>query len=121
MTSQLIRLAALGFFALLLAGCGDKTTQSTPAPAPGGDVPLDKVGVQRGKLSTDDRKLVEAQEWCVISNERLGTMGPPIKLDIKGQPVFICCAGCKDKAERDPDQTLATLEELKAKKAGKAN
>jgi hypothetical protein len=37
------------------------------------------------------------------------------KLDIKGRPVFICCKGCRKKAEADPDRTLAKVEELKAK------
>ena len=38
-----------------------------------------------------------------------------MKLDIKGQPVFVCCKGCKRKAEADPDKTLAKAGELKAK------
>jgi hypothetical protein len=79
-----------------------------------------EIAAERAKLSPDDRALVEAQEWCVVmTDERLGSMGPPIKLTIKGQPVFICCRGCRRKAEANPDQTLAKLEELKAKKSGK--
>jgi hypothetical protein len=79
----------------------------------------DEVTTERAKLSPEDRALVEAQEWCVVStDERLGSMGPPIKLLIKEQPVFICCKGCKRKAEADPDHTLAKVKELKAKKAG---
>jgi hypothetical protein len=76
-----------------------------------------EIAAERAKLSAEDRALVDAQEWCVISDdERIGSMGPPIKLIIKGQPVFICCKGCRKKAEADPDKTLAKLEELKAKK-----
>lgn len=78
----------------------------------------DEVAEERAKLSPDDRKLVEAQEWCVVSDdERLGSMGAPIKLMIKETPVFVCCKGCKKKAESDPDKTLAKLAELKVKKA----
>ncbi len=78
----------------------------------------DDVAAERAKLSPADRALVAAQEWCVISTDgRLGSMGPPIKLDIKGRPVFVCCKGCKKEAEADPDKTLATLAELKAKAA----
>ena len=43
----------------------------------------------------------------------LGAMGPPVKLMIKDQPVFLCCKHCKKKAEADPDATLAKAEELK--------
>jgi hypothetical protein len=77
----------------------------------------DAVKAEREKLSPEDRKLVDAQEWCVISNgNRLGVMGAPIKVMVKDQPVFLCCAGCKDAALKDADKTLAKLEELKAKK-----
>lgn len=42
-------------------------------------------------------------------------MGPPLKLDIQGQPVFVCRKGCQRKAESDPEKTLARVAELKAK------
>lgn len=94
--------------AIFLTGCGGK-----------GDVPSNEVEVaaERAKLDPADRAQVEAQEWCAVSTEgRLGSMGPPYKLDIKGQPVFLCCKGCRRKAEADPDKTLAAVAELKAKK-----
>ena len=79
-----------------------------------------EVAAERAKLSPEDRKLVDAQDWCVISNDsRLGEMGAPIKLTIKGQPVFLCCKGCQKKAESDPDATLAKVADLKAKAAKK--
>jgi hypothetical protein len=78
----------------------------------------DEVAAERAKLSPEDRALVEAQEWCVVSpEERLGSMGPPLKLDIKGQPVFVCCKGCKRKAESEPEKTLQTAAEFRAKRA----
>ena len=95
-------------------GCG---TSEPPKPKAITQKPADEVATVRGKLSPEDRALVEAQEWCVVStDERLGSMGPPIKLDIKGQSVFVCCSGCKKKAEANTDKTLAKVEELKAKK-----
>jgi hypothetical protein len=108
--------AATALFAAgLLAGCG--ADQEKPrAAVPASQTSSDDVSAERAKLSPEDSTLVEAQEWCVInSDERLGSMGPPLKLDIKGQPVFVCCKGCKKKAEADPDKTLAKVEELKAK------
>lgn len=107
--------------AAALVGC-KPTAGPTTAPEPTQPgIPLaDAVTAERAKLSPQDRALVEAQEWCVISNEeRLGGMGAPIKLDIKGQAVFICCKGCKNKAEREPEKTLAKLEELKTKAKAK--
>jgi hypothetical protein len=127
-TRTLARLAAAMGLALGLAGCAQKSADTAPAPAPtptpavqppgGGQPPADEVTAERAKLSPEDRALVDAQEWCVISkDERLGSMGPPLKLTVKGQPVFVCCKGCKKGAEANPDKTLAALAELKAKAA----
>jgi hypothetical protein len=74
------------------------------------------------KLSDEDRKLAEAQKWCAIENDdRLGSMGVPVKVMIKDQPVFLCCKGCVDKAKADPDKTLSTVKDLKAKAAKPAD
>jgi hypothetical protein len=98
---------------LFLSGCDSgppRPTLSRQAAA------IEKIKIERAQLSVEDRALVDAQEWCVISDDqRLGSMGAPIKLNIKGQPVFICCKACRTKAENDPDATLAKLEELKTK------
>jgi hypothetical protein len=112
---------SLGAAVVVLAlGCG----KSQDAPSPGAAAPTsapavkDEVVAERAKLSPEDRALVDAQEWCVVSpEERLGSMGPPLKLDIKGQPVFVCCKGCKRKAESEPEKTLQTAAELRAKRA----
>lgn len=61
------------------------------------------------KLPADDRALAEKQKICPVSGEPLGAMGAPIKVDVKGQPVFICCAGCKEDLLAKPDEYLAKL------------
>ncbi len=40
-------------------------------------------------------------------------MGAPIKLELDGKPVFLCCKGCVAKAEANPAATLAKVEELR--------
>lgn len=74
----------------------------------------------RAMLSPEDRKLVDAQEWCpVMTDNRLGVMGVPFRLMVKDHPVFLCCKGCQRKALADPEKTLAKVEEFKKKaKAG---
>jgi hypothetical protein len=42
-------------------------------------------------------------------------MGVPVKVMLKGQPVFLCCKGCKEDALANPDEMLAKVEKLKAK------
>ena len=73
------------------------------------------VTIAMGKLSPEDRKEAEAQKFCaVMSSNLLGSMGAPLKVKIKGEPVFLCCSGCKSKALKNPDQTLATVAKMKA-------
>jgi len=70
------------------------------------------------KLPPDDRKAAEAQRWCALSPDaRLGSMGMPGKTVIKGHPVFVCCDGCIKPLLKEPDKTLAAVEELKRKAA----
>jgi hypothetical protein len=65
------------------------------------------------KLKPEDRKSAEAQKFCaVMTKNRLGTMGAPIKAMIKDKPVFLCCKACQAKATANPDKTLATAADL---------
>jgi uncharacterized protein (TIGR03000 family) len=70
------------------------------------------------KLSPEDRKLAEAQKLCAVQEQiRLGAVGKPVKVTIKGQPVFLCCEACLTRALDNPDQTLEQVKKSKAKKA----
>jgi hypothetical protein len=98
---------ALAVALLGMGGCTEKTAPATKA---------DKIKAAMEKLDPEDRKLAEAQEWCAVEEEnKLGAMGKPVKVTVKGQPVFLCCAMCKERALADADKTLAKVEELKAK------
>jgi len=66
-------------------------------------------------LSDEDRALAKSQKFCaVMTDSPLGSMGKPIKIDVNGQPVFLCCKGCKTRAMNDPEATLAAVSKLKA-------
>ncbi len=72
------------------------------------------------KLSPEDRKLAEAQRFCPIQeNNRLGVMGVPGKVMIKGEAVFLCCQPCARKALNNPEETLAKVKALRAKNGEK--
>jgi hypothetical protein len=109
---------------LLLAGCGQGPVASGTKTAPPTTPTTSPVNAEeeayikeaRAELSPDDRRLVEAQEFCpLMPDNRLGVMGKPIKVMVEDQPVFVCCKGCIRKAQKDPDKTLAKVEEFKAK------
>lgn len=75
-----------------------------------------RIEANLAKLNDQDRQLAEWQRECVIlANSRLGSMGPPRKLMIEGQPVFICCSGCEKAVLAKPDVALKRLAELKRK------
>ncbi|HKA07414.1 MAG TPA: hypothetical protein VKD71_09170 [Gemmataceae bacterium] len=101
---------------LLAAGCNDS---QSPQPVAGGTKTSGsdaKIQAALAKLSPEDRALAEEQKYCPNEPDtRLGSMNTPVKVMVKGQPVFVCCAGCTDEVLKDPDKTLKTVEELKAK------
>jgi membrane fusion protein, copper/silver efflux system len=73
-----------------------------------------KVEAVLARLSDEDRKIVLAQKFCpILKDSRLGAMGPPVKLTIDGQTVFVCCDACKDGAVGNPADTLAKVAKLK--------
>jgi Cu(I)/Ag(I) efflux system membrane fusion protein len=76
----------------------------------------DRIRTGLSRLSAADRIQAEAQRFCAVqSDNRLGSMGMPIKIQIGNQSVFLCCAGCRQEAVGNPAQTLARVENLKSK------
>lgn len=113
--------------ALGLAGCqGEQPTpaeqsaasNSSETPAAdentAGTEEQQEIEDSLAKLDPADRALAEKQKYCLVSSdERLGSMGVPVKIDLKGEPAFLCCEGCKEAVEKDADKYLAKLHELK--------
>lgn len=120
MSSQILNAASFAALALFLTGCGS-AQNGTPTAAPNSQSAVhddnDKAGQKANiaQLSDEDRPLAEAQGYCAVTAEPLGSMGPPLKLVVNEQPVFVCCKGCEKKAKSNPDKTLAKVEQLKAK------
>lgn len=82
----------------------------------GFDTPKEVISDSLEKLSAEDRKLAQAQKFCAVQNGvLLGAMGAPKKIDIKGEPVFLCCAACEGRARSDATKTLTAVANLKAK------
>jgi hypothetical protein len=112
-------------FPVAMAGCGAGTPETPkaqtaadarPAPDQAKDADVEAaVKANLAKLGPADRELAEAQRYCAVEEEnRLGAMGVPVKLEVKGRPVFLCCKSCRKRALADPDKTLARVEKLKA-------
>jgi uncharacterized protein (TIGR02231 family) len=94
-----------------------ESTSRAPAIAPAEQT---RIKAAMAKLSPEDRKLAEAQVFCAVDQDSpLGSMGPILKVTLKGQPVFLCCKGCVAEANAHPDETLAQLQKLMARMAKK--
>lgn len=80
---------------------------------------LKKINSAMAKLPAADRHLAEEQRFCaVLEKNELGSMGTPVKVMLEGHPVFLCCAGCKSKAQADPKAALAKATKAKNGKGG---
>ena len=72
------------------------------------------------KLSPEDRDLAIQQVSCPVTGEPLGSMGVPVKIVLKGQPVFLCCVGCEMEAKEHPDETVSKVDKLRSKSRTKS-
>ncbi len=73
-----------------------------------------KIAAAIAKLPKADQVIAIAQGYCVVLEEnRLGSMGTPVKVMIEGRPVFLCCEGCKKKALADGKAILSKAGRLK--------
>lgn len=127
----LVCITAVSFFAIGCQTQSDPTTSNVVSEpvhetTDGHDHDVDAhadhadadVAAAMAKLSPEDRKEAESQKFCAVMGDNLlGSMGTPLKVEIKGEPVFLCCSGCKSKALKNPDQTLATVAKMKAENA----
>jgi uncharacterized protein (TIGR03000 family) len=76
------------------------------------------VAANLGKLSRSDRKLAQQQMFCAVQEGiMLGETGVPFKTVINGLPVFLCCEACAERAQSNPEKTLAKVKELQLKHA----
>jgi hypothetical protein len=74
---------------LALTGCQDKPTTTGGSAAAGGKAyPLDV---------------------CLVSGEKLGSMGEPVVFQHEGQEVKLCCKSCKPDFEKEPAKFIAKL------------
>ncbi|MSR66320.1 MAG: hypothetical protein EXS24_02975 [Pedosphaera sp.] len=48
-------------------------------------------------------------QTCIVTDNKLGSMGDPVAFVHAGQEIKICCGGCKDDFEKEPGKFLAKL------------
>lgn len=55
-------------------------------------------------------------QTCVISGEKLGSMGDPVKVTHEGTEVQLCCKNCIEDFKKDPAKYVKMVKEAAAKK-----
>lgn len=71
---------------------------------------MDQMKAVLAELPAADAAAAEAQHFCPVSDEMLGTMGPPERVMVDGREVWICCDGCRERLLADPAPYLAKLD-----------
>ncbi|HWB11059.1 MAG TPA: heavy metal-binding domain-containing protein [Pirellulales bacterium] len=112
---------AAGYFGASLSGSTPPSSVSPAAqtqPDAEND-PSDRKAAEirdaLAKLTAQERASAERQKVCPITGMALGSMGTPVKVDLNGRAVWLCCAGCETVASEEPGKTLEKLEQLDAK------
>jgi hypothetical protein len=81
------------------AGAGAAAPGAAARAGPGGADPL-------AALPPADRELARRQGTCPVTGKPLGSMGPPVRLEVGGRAAFVCCSGCEGALRGDPGRHL---------------
>lgn len=89
-----------------------KAEDAAPAAEPGetAEVTLSEDEIAKiRELPEDEAALALRQKVCPISEEPLGSMGKPIAVKVGDKTAFLCCKGCQEEFDKDPQAALAKL------------
>ncbi len=98
-TQKIVMVVAIAFF-FALAGYG-VAMEGHPH-----DTDHKKVSDQ-----TKDLENAYPLSTCVISGEKLGSMGEPVTYTYKGQEIKACCSMCINKIKEDPEKYLKIVKD----------
>ncbi len=80
---------------LLLAACGREQAPSSETPAP-----------EKSATAAEPYPL----DVCLVSGEKLGSMGEPVSLVHNGREIKFCCDSCIPKFKENPEKYLDQLD-----------
>lgn len=64
---------------------------------------------------------IARQKICPVSSKPLGSMGDPVSVDVNGQKLFVCCAGCVDAVKSNPTKYATGRPQITVTKATQAD
>jgi Cu+-exporting ATPase len=68
-------------------------------------------------LASVDKKAGEEALKCPVSGKEFKKSEASPKYEYKGKTYYFCCAGCKDKFEKDPEKYIENLEQAESQSA----
>ena len=80
------------------------------APALPAAAPKEKDEKAQGEAKKEPLKPYKL-DTCLVSGEKLGSMGDPVVFAYQGQEIKLCCKSCKPKFDKDPEKYLKKLAE----------
>jgi hypothetical protein len=57
-------------------------------------------------LPVADQKLALAQRTCIVTGDLLGSDGKPVKVQLRGQTLFVCCQECANEVRANPNEFI---------------
>jgi hypothetical protein len=79
----------------------DRSKTKVTKPA----IPQNMQGI--ALLPIADQKPALAQRTCLVTGDLLGANGKPVKIQILGRTVYVCCKGCVAELRATPDEFLS--------------
>lgn len=122
-TWKFMTFAAGALLLIVAVGCNGNVSAPAAPGSSGGAASSkkdDAIRAAMADLSEADRSDAIAQDRCAVSGHPLGSMGAPLRVDLRGTSVFLCCKSCESKAFAKPEAAVARAAEYKAAKRGLA-
>lgn len=68
------------------------------------NIPAEMKGV--ALLPASEQAAAMRQRTCPVTSGPLGSMGKPIRVDVAGRSIYVCCAGCVNAVKQNPQKYL---------------
>ena len=82
--------------------------------------PLTALAADKSADKKGDKKEAKAKAYpldtCIVSDEKLGSMGDPYVFTHEGQEIKLCCKSCQKDFNKNPKKYLKKIEKTDKKK-----
>lgn len=99
------------------SGASQAVTTTTPSDAeesvktePKAEKEQEQEKKGKSKKSDKDKKLTPYPlDTCIVTDNKLGSMGDPLTIEHENQEIKLCCKPCEKKFKKDPEKYLIKL------------